>query len=185
MMQLVDINESTAILDIGGAPGIWNHDFLPRLTITILNLPGAIEQSHDSRHNIAYADGDGCDVRGIPDKSFDFVFSNSVIEHVGGADRRASFAAEVRRLGRSYWVQTPCIHFPIEAHTGMPFWWYYPNILRKPIIDGWRRKLPAWTDMVEGTTVLSKQELRGLFPDAEILTERFLGIPKSYIALKV
>jgi hypothetical protein len=114
----------------------------------------------------------------------DFVFSNSVIEHVGGAERRAQFAREVRRIGRSYWVQTPSIWFPIEAHSGMPLWWCYPKGMRNWILRRWREKLPAWTDMIEGTTVVKRAELQRLFPDAKIKVERVLGVPKSYIAFK-
>jgi len=36
--------------------------------------------------------------------------------------------------------------------------------------------------MVEGTRVLTKVDLQQLFPEADILVEWFLGIPKSYIA---
>jgi hypothetical protein len=36
--------------------------------------------------------------------------------------------------------------------------------------------------MVEETTVLTKKQLRQLFPEAKILTEKSFGIAKSYIA---
>jgi len=49
-------------------------------------------------------------------------------------------------------------------------------------IERWRRKLPAWTEMVEQTRVLTKAEMRRLFPEATILVERVCGIPKSYVA---
>jgi len=51
--------------------------------------------------------------------SFDAVYSNSTIEHVGDESRQALFAAAVRRLAPAYWVQTPSSHFPIEIHTGV------------------------------------------------------------------
>ena len=183
MLRLTGIRQSTSVLDIGGTPAIWDYDWLPKLDITILNLPGAVVRASISRHNFRYLVGDGCDLPDLSDQSFDFVFSNSVIEHVGAAEQRAAFAREVRRLGKSYWVQTPSIWFPIEAHTGMPFWWFYPNRMRKWILSRWRRKLPPWTEMVEGTTVVYKQELQRLFPEARIIVERLMGIPKSYIAV--
>jgi hypothetical protein len=64
----------------------------------------------------------------------------------------------------------------------MPFWWLYPTRLRQFFLARWRRNLPAWTEMVEHTTVLTKNELRRLFPEAKIITEKSLGISKSYIA---
>jgi len=186
------INESMSILDLGGKPRIWESVPLC-LNLTILNLPGAVEdhengvagsnlRSTATQHKIHYVEGDACDVQQFAGRSFDSVFSNSVIEHVGGGGKQEAFASEVRRLGKSYWVQTPAKWFPVEAHCGMPFWWFYPAPLRRHLIERWRKNLPAWTEMVEGTTILTKKQMQRLFPEATILTERFLGIPKSYIA---
>jgi Methyltransferase domain len=187
MQQMIGMCEprpGISVLDLGGKPGTWNHPSLPPMNITILNLPGNIEVATRSQHSFSYLEGDACDVVGIASGSFDFVFSNSVIEHVGGPARRQTFANEVRRIGRSYWVQTPSIWFPIEAHCGMPLWWFYPDSWRGALIERWRRKLPAWTEMVEGTTVVKRSEMESLFPEATVLVERVLGIPKSYIVVR-
>jgi SAM-dependent methyltransferase len=180
--QHIDVKPGTNVLDLGGQPGIWQLTPLPSLNITILNLPGIAQPAEHSHHRITYVEGDGCRVDAYRDKTFDCVFSNSVIEHVGDAGQRAAFASEVRRLGRSYWVQTPAKAFPIEAHNGMPFWWFYPESLRRHFLRRWRAKLPDWTHMVETTTIVSRDELVRLFPEARIITERVMGIPKSYIA---
>jgi hypothetical protein len=169
------------VLDLGGTPMIWEN-IRASLNVTILNLPPLTRTQHRSHHFFEYVEGDACNVRGYENRRFDLVFSNSVIEHVGDAARRAAFAREVRRLGRSYWVQTPCGLFPIEAHCGMPFWWFYPQWLRHFFIERWRKKLPDWAEMIDGTTVVSKRELRNLFPEASILVERVFGIPKSFVA---
>ncbi len=175
------LKDGTSILDLGGQPMIWDSINL-RLDLTILNLPGRAAFSHASHHKIRYVDGDACAVEGFSERSFDIVFSNSVIEHVGSAEKQAEFAREVRRLGHSYWVQTPSKWFPIEAHCGMPFWWFYPASVRDYFIERWRRKLPAWTEMVEGTTVLTRADLHRLFPEATIAVETSFGMPKSYVA---
>lgn len=178
----MNISTDKKIIDLGGHQKIWNEISLP-LQITILNLPGAINANEHAQHKFVFIEGDACDVRDFADNTFDVVFSNSVIEHVGSAYDRAKFAREVRRLGKSYWVQTPSKFFPIEAHNGMPFWWFYPSWIRKRFIDRWRRNLPAWTEMVEGTDIVSYSELRDLFPEAKIFVEKFYGIPKSYVAI--
>jgi len=172
------------IIDLGGLPETWAAIDIP-LEVTLLNMPGTSFGEIPSQHKIELIEGDACDVAQFGDGSFDIAFSNSVIEHVGDESRQAGFAAEARRLGRSYWIQTPAIWFPIEAHTGVPFWFFYPEPLRQRIIEGWRKKLPAWTEMVEGTRVLSRGTMEELFPDAEIFVERLGGIPKSYSAYRV
>lgn len=180
-VALMGIREGMSVLDLGGQPMIWNSVLSP-LDITILNLPGIAERKVGSHHRIRYVEGDACRVVGFEEGQFDTVFSNSVIEHVGSADKQAEFAREARRLGKSYWVQTPSKWFPVEAHCGMPFWWFYPLKLRKHFIERWRKKLPAWTSMVEETRVITKAELEQLFPEAKIQVERLWGVPKSYIA---
>jgi hypothetical protein len=168
------------VLDLGGQPHIWQSVYRP-LDITILNLPGIVDRLPDSHHRFTYLEGDACDVKQFADQSFDLVFSNSVIEHVGDEEHQKAFAREARRLGKRYWVQTPSKYFPVEAHNGMPGWWFYPQWLRERFIRGWKQKLPEWTEMVEGTRVLSKNWLEKLFPGARIRTERVLAFPKSYI----
>ena len=157
------------------------------LHITILNLPGETGQSQrkPDHHKTQFVEGDACAVSQFGDKEFDLVFSNSVIEHVGPEYRQDAFAAEVRRLGKAYWVQTPSKWFPIEAHCGMPLWWLYPQRLRLAFLRRWRRKLPGWTRMVSETRVLERRRLRHLFPGCRIHVERLLGWSKSYAAFVV
>jgi hypothetical protein len=145
---LMGVREGMRILDLGGQPMIWES--VPvRLNLTIVNLPGIAQQNAPSHHAIRYVEGDACALEGLGEPTFDAVFSNSVIEHVGAAERRQAFAAAARRLGASYWVQTPSAWFPIEAHCGMPFWWLYPARVRQFFLARWRKNLPNWTRMVE------------------------------------
>jgi len=180
-VEIMGVKAHDRILDLGGHPEIWSFVDIP-LDITILNLPGAILARGSALHRIAYVEGDACDVKGYARGDFDIVYSNSVIEHVGARTKQVDFATVVRRLSSRFWVQTPAKWFPIEAHCGMPFWWFYPAAVRKWMLRRWRQKLPAWTDMVEGTTVIEKTFLKQLFGNAHIYTERLIGIPKSYTA---
>src|SRR3984957_12640789 len=95
---------------------------------------------------------------GLPfaDDEFDLVYSSSVIEHVPPA-RRVAFAAEVRRVGRSWFVQTPALSFPIEPHSLLPFAHWLPAGLRRRY---WRLGAAgAWEDI----SLLSRKELEALF----------------------
>lgn len=176
----MDIKGGERIIDLGGAPYFWEDCTIP-LNITIVNLDGFNSTDKPvSHHNIEVLVGDACNID-FPDQSFDIAFSNSVIEHVGDEDKQADMAREARRLAPAYWVQTPSIWFPVEAHTNMPFYWFYPSALKNALIRNWRRKLPDWTEMVETTTVLSKSWLKKIFPDGRVWTEWKLGFVKSYI----
>jgi hypothetical protein len=128
----------------------------------------------------------------MPDRSYDILFSNSVIEHVGDWPRQQQFAAEARRVGRALWVQTPAYECPIEPHYMTPFIHYFPPSFQRKIarwFTVWglierpnREQVEA---MVGSIRLLRKAEMSRLFPDCEIITERLLWlIPKSYIAIR-
>jgi hypothetical protein len=180
-VRRMGITPDTRIVDLGGNPGIWNC-VSQRLDITILNLPGMTEPDSPTHHRMRFVEGDACDVPQFQAGQFDLVFSNSVIEHVGPEERQEAFAATVRRLAPRYWVQTPAIWFPLEAHTGIPFWWFYPQALRTAILRHWHEKLPAWSDSMADTRVLRRQRMEQLFPGAKIYVESLAGVPKSYAA---
>jgi hypothetical protein len=79
-------------------------------------------------------------------------------------------------------VQTPSKWFPIEAHTGMPLWWFYPEHLRRYFITRWRHKLPDWSEAIAATRVLTRERMLELFPRSKLYVESVGGIPKSYSA---
>ncbi|WP_339028187.1 class I SAM-dependent methyltransferase [Bradyrhizobium symbiodeficiens] len=189
-VQLMDIKPGTRVLDLGGSPRIWDNVEIP-LDVTMLNLPGAIPSAElesirepgTNIHSFHHIEGDACKVSQFADASFDLIFSNSVIEHVGPEDKQEEFAREVIRLGKSYWVQTPSPWFPIEAHSGLPFYWFYPERFRAWLLARSRKTLPAWwTDYIATTRILSHRRMAKLFPNARIRVEFLFGLPKSYVA---
>ena len=192
LVEIFDIRPGMHVLDLGGTPMIWEHVSAP-LDITLLNLPGtlskgmsdsAILQSPQLKHHTFHLiEGDACNVPQFGDRSFDLVFSNSVIEHVGPPPKQAEFAREVQRLGKCYWVQTPSMWFPIEVHSGMPFYWLYPSWLRAALMRHWRTHLPAWwAEYMDTTRVLSRRRMAELFPSSRTGVDYFLGFPKSYVS---
>jgi hypothetical protein len=175
----MNIAPGLRVLDLGGTPWIWNHVAIP-LDITFVNLEYGRDQPNDHRfHSFRFQTGDACALPQFDDKSFDIVFSNSVIEHVGDGAQRRDFAEETKRLAHAYWIQTPVKSFPIEAHSGMPYWWYYPDPVRQHFIARWKERLPPWTEMIEGTTFVSDHEMNALFPGASSYAEWVLGFRKS------
>jgi len=182
------ITENTTVLDVGGSPLIWQFSSRhPKLTF--LNLPPAI---NDGLGEATLVGGDG---RQLPfrDGAFDIAFSNSTIEHVGSLEDQRSFANEVARVGKSYWVQTPNRHFPFEMHVMLPFVHFLPPIWQRRVVTrftGWELLVPHTKDVrrdylahfLTDLRLLDATELRALFPQARIKRERFLGLSKALIA---
>ena len=78
-----------------------------------------------------YVQGDALQLP-FDDGSFDVVFSNAVIEHVGGEDEQRRFVAEALRVGRRAFVTTPNRWFPVEVHTRLPLVHWLPDAARAP-----------------------------------------------------
>jgi ubiquinone/menaquinone biosynthesis C-methylase UbiE len=182
--QLFEINSNTTVLDLGGGDFNWTLlEARPRLTI--LNI-------HEQANQVKWADyvvGDGCNMA-FPDRSFDIVFSNSVIEHVGGKERQREFAREVMRCGSAFFVQTPNKWFPFDLHTLLPFAHWLPQRIFRKLIRVSPRFLffkpdPGDLEDFANMRLLGRKELQELFPDAKILEEKFCGITKSLIAVSL
>ena len=191
-LQLVNPSTSDILLDVGGHPWFWTSQPQPVKRIDTLNVH---EVPWDGKlfpnHHITTLIGNGCSLS-MPDKSYDIGFSNSVIEHVGSWERQQQFALEIRRVAKALWVQTPAYECPIEPHYMTPFVHYLPRSFQKKALRwctlwGWiecptQEKIDF---MVETTRLLRKSEMRQLFPDCQIITERLLWIiPKSHIAIR-
>lgn len=145
----------------GGESGCRTHNFLEEHypwpeRITALGEHGG--QRFRARFpDIEYVQGDGCALP-FPDKSFDIVHSNAVIEHVGGRDRQATFVHEALRVGRRVFLTTPNRFFPVEVHTRLPLVHWLPDELAGKVYD---RAGKPWA---RGNHLLGPRELRELFP---------------------
>lgn len=179
------------MIDIGGAPNTWftESNYNGRFSVTLVNLQ--FPDRHmltDRRFNVIDADGTCLP---FADKSFDIAFSNSVIEHVTTWDRQQAFAAEARRIAKNLWIQTPARSFPIEPHLLTPFFQYLPRHLQTRMVRYFTvwgmltKPGPAEVDeMISDIRLLTYREMKHLFPDCLILKERFLGLTKSYVAVR-
>jgi hypothetical protein len=178
----MEVKSSYRIIDLGGTPELWEM-VEQDLDITLLNFPEVIKsyQQLNFRHHYHFLAGDACHLTDLKNSKFDLVFSNSVIEHVGSLQRQEAFAETVHKLAPRYWIQTPSLWFPIEAHCGLPFWWFYPQPIKQAWIHRWQQqgRVFLWQQMSE-TQVLTRRRLRFLFPKAQIYTEYVVGFPKSY-----
>ncbi len=184
-MGLLNGDLSGSLLDVGGDAGITGEFFrlysaFKNVTVTNISMPNHLLASKmTSRPDIVI--GDGCSLP-LGTKSFDWVFSNAVIEHVGGWERQKLFADEIRRVARKgYFVTTPNRYFPIEPHTYLPFYQFLPAAVQRKVI----RLAPAWVHdyaSAQEIDLLSPKQLRELFPEAQVMKVGVPVMPNSLIA---
>jgi ubiquinone/menaquinone biosynthesis C-methylase UbiE len=176
------------VLDVGGSPFFWETvESRDRCQITMLNLPDSREHDVFLRanfRNYRMNYGDARRMPEVPDNGYDLVICNSVLEHVGDWPAITDAARELRRVGRRGWVQVPAIEFPVEVHLVLPFLhWFNRSLQRRVVQTILRISTSEARRKVDGINVLSRTEMRALFPDAEIRSERVLLLPKSHLAV--
>jgi len=176
------------ILDVGGQPEFWQALDLSRMpphTITFYNLmPVPCTMS-----NAVSLIGDARDLSQFDNASFDLVFSNSVIEHVGGLREQRHMAKECARVAKNYFVQTPNRFFPMEPHFLIPCFQFLPVRIRAWCHSrwdlGWWKAAHSYHEAleeVESIRLMTEDELRHCFPDATIWREKWHCITKSFVA---
>lgn len=186
---VVSLPRPLRILDIGGTTHFWERRGWadrPDVMITVVNLAAEVS-THPTIVSVA---GDARDLKEFASMSFDVVFSNSVIEHVGDFGQQLRMANEVKRLAPKYWVQTPNYWFPIEPHFLFPGWQWLPEDIRVAMLMrrafGWNGKCPdreKAREVVRHAQLLSRRDLKKMFPDARLVPERFFGLVKSWVAV--
>jgi hypothetical protein len=107
--------------------------------------------------HIPYVQGDACDLP-FADNAFDIVFSNAVIEHVGGCGRQQRFVSEAIRVGRRVFVTTPNRRFPVEVHTRLPLVHWLPDALSHRVYRA------SGKDFATDVHLLTRRSFAALFP---------------------
>jgi SAM-dependent methyltransferase len=186
LRQGVDWDDVKRVLDLGGKPTFWtDQTILSRpLEITCLNLRAEPGTQRLGQATVEVVVGDATDPPVDP-SDYDLVFSNSVIEHVGGADAIGAFAA-VTRQGRQYFLQTPNRWFLVEPHFVLPFHFLLPRPVKAAIVMWWdrgprRRTYREALERVDSIHLLSRRELELLFPGATVVVDRKWLLPKSFM----
>jgi len=199
--RLVELIESTFnehglvnIVDIGGWEFYWK--IVPEkvlsqnnVKITIVNI--FTDKTPENHGIFNFINADGCHLSCFNDKSFHIAHSNSVVEHVGNWNRMKLFANEIMRVSEKYYVQTPNYWFPIEPHVVCPFFHWLPRPIQLLLLLkfqlGFHTKATSVNEameIIDDATLLNKTMFKALFVDARIITEWFLFLPKSLIAIK-
>jgi SAM-dependent methyltransferase len=191
------------IIDLGGGKGGYLAGILPyRGNVTIADIDPAVLKIATDAYGFNTVCLDGSAIFPIANQEYDVVFCSSVIEHITGPreeifdmlDSRqfaasaraaqANFAAEIRRIGRRYFVQTPYKYFPVEPHSFLPFFIVWlPRRWQIKLLGFFGRH---WIKSVQADfRLLTVKDMRELFPDAEIVLERYCGLVKSIVAIRI
>lgn len=187
----VRITGHERILDIGSEVDDQSRQILERVenkrTITAINITehhlNAIRSTYPNI-NVAIADGRRLP---FPDKSFDLVYSNAVIEHVGDFEAQKEFASEVRRVGKRWFITTPNRAFPFEFHARMPLIsWLPPDVMQKAAhrwgYNHQRKRYEAGCDYSD-VHLMTARQVQAAFPDSVVLKPRITIWPETLVVV--
>lgn len=158
---------SMSLLDAGGSPGVGSEFEDLRALFSAVKVVNIDENcTAESRGNVEYEVADGCSLP-FPDSSFDWTFSNAVLEHVGDRHKQEKFASEMQRVSRvGYFLSTPNRHFFLDPHTYLPFYHVLPETLQRMAIHLSLGHMRRWEFM----RMVSAHELRAIFPEAKVIS---------------
>jgi len=119
--------------------------------------------------------GDACQLP-WPDKYFDVVYSNTVIEQLGHFEKQKKMAAEIMRVGKRWFVTTPNRWYPFEFD------------LRLPLVSWLRGHSYVWVGRIvsynhvknkymlgldhAGLRLMTASELKRCFPNSKTIKQR-------------
>ena len=176
------------VLDIGASGEVFLRytfeDVYPYPERVVAGGTDFPEISSARRHypRPSYALFDGCELP-FPDRSFDLVFSNAVIEHILGEGRQEKFAREIMRVGKTWFVTTPNYWYPLESHYHLPLIQFLPRPWQRKYNSMFGRQVPK--GQIQELGLLSAGRLRRLFPTSHIAKVRVTFWPETLVAYYV
>jgi SAM-dependent methyltransferase len=192
--KVMEPTSETKVLDVGaeinlqGSYGLQFIDSYPwKSKITAINTSAEHINLIKQRYpEIEVVVGDARDLP-WPDKHFDIVYSNAVIEHVGDFESRKKMAAEIMRVGKRWFVTTPNRWFPFEFHLRVPLVTWLPGncylwIGRIISYNHIRQKYVFGTKH-DRLRLLTARKLKCCFPKSKIIKQRVTFMAETLIAV--
>lgn len=161
------------VLDIGGTQEYWemmeytDPNLIEVVLINIDEIQVSLPNFRAIKKNALELDINGFDC--------DIVFSHSLIEHVD----HERFAQLISDSKKPYFIQTPNKYFPIEPHFLIPLFQFMPLWLKLYLTRNSSIK-----NEVETINLLSKGDLKRLFPNSKIFGGKIFGLVQSFIVVK-
>jgi len=180
----------TRILDVGFQDASYqpadnfieeHYPWTERITALGIEEPTNFSRRYPDVEVVVY---DGWDFP-FEDKSFDVIWSNAVVEHVGDRESQLKFLSECHRVGERVFLTTPNRWFPVEVHTRLPLLHWLPKRQFDKILVRIGKAHFAGDYM----NLLSRSEFRELLDeaglrDADIRTNRLLGLSLDFVAIR-
>lgn len=187
------------IIDIGGTVPFWTkwwglHE-TDGVHVTLVN-DHYQDETDDEESSVSFLSNWRTDATLLTAKDFsryDCVFSNSCVEHLTTWDEQKRMAAAIMGSGLPYFVQVPNKRAPIDPHYPrpyVPFFACYPKELQRRLLtisalgSGGRHSYDSAGEVLKYYNPLGFGDMHTLFPDAEVVIERPMGVPMSILAFR-
>jgi hypothetical protein len=185
--KIANKDRPNRILDVGGTWAYWRQmDWRALGDIEVVLLNVSLEKGLPYPFTSVVCDAR--ELSGYANQEFDTVYSNSVLGHVGSFADQQRMAQEIRRVGRSYFVQTPNQNFVVDWRTLVPFFHFLPVpyqawCLRHFRVGAYPRITDYSTSIHQAGRIrnVTFDELQSLFPNGAIVRERVGGLTKSFM----
>ena len=137
----INFSDEKILLDVGTTANTdKNHNLILQKTLNNKNITCLSNQNcsllKNEYPNIKnFITGDGCDNQ-LDDSTYDIVYSNATIEHVGSYNNQKLFISEcVRVAKKNIFITTPNRYFPLDFHTKIPFIHMLPKLIHRKILN--------------------------------------------------
>ena len=195
--QVMKPTTETTLLDVGAEINPDGTEDVKQLIdtypwtgqITAVNLsPDHIQRIQHAYPTLTAHVANACRLP-YKDNSFDVVYSNAVIEHVGTSfEQQQTMAAEIMRVGKKWFVATPNRWYPFEFHMRLPLVTWIPGDVYLTCgqlvhYDHVRRHYQWGNPRREDLRLLSARELRHCFPCSKIIKQRITFMAETIIAV--
>jgi len=192
--NMIGSSEQTKVLDVGGevnprdGSSLQLIDLYPwKKNFSVVNL--SCEHISRIKKHYPQVDARVGDALSLPwpDKYFDAVYSNAVIEHVGDLVKQKQMATEIMRVSKRWFVATPNRWYPFEFHMRLPLITWLPrhgyvwvgslisyNHVRQKYVFGVKQS---------GIRLMTARELKQCFPGSKIIKQRVTFMAETLIAV--
>ncbi|HIJ01800.1 TPA: class I SAM-dependent methyltransferase [Candidatus Woesearchaeota archaeon] len=183
-IKIIKPKKTDKILDVGSGLGTFLEEMYPyKNQITSLDINNKdLKELKRKYQQVRIIKGSALKLP-FKDKSIDIIFSNAVIEHVGGWKNQELMAKEIQRVAKKWFVTTPNKWFPFEPHYRVPFYQFVPKFIQRAVSRitrvGPNYPKGKWQDI----NLLSARQMRKLFPKSKIIKHKITIYPETLICI--